>query len=157
MKYPRTLISFLILFFALFISSCGTSYLEEPYDARIAEDEILTPEPGKEPRINGPKIYGARPGMNFVYRIPCQGERPVQFEVEGLPDGLEADLEKGIIQGITPDHEGEFEMTFSASNAFGEAKRSFKLVIGDKLALTPPTGWNSWGGHMLFVTDALIR
>jgi alpha-galactosidase len=34
-------------------------------------------------------------------------------------------------------------MTFTAKNNHGETSRPFKIVAGDKLALTPPTGWNS--------------
>ena len=63
----------------------------ETYDARIAEKEILTPAPPAAPRINGPGVYGARPNKQFLYRIPCQGERPIRFDVKGLPDGLTLD------------------------------------------------------------------
>ena len=45
--------------------------------------EILTPVPGPAPRINGPLVYGCRPGNPFLYRIPCQGKRPIQFSVKG--------------------------------------------------------------------------
>jgi hypothetical protein len=45
-------------------------------------------------------------------------------------------------------------MTFTAKNRHGEISRPFKLVVGEKLALTPPTGWNSWGSHMIHVSDA---
>ena len=127
------------------------------YDARISEKEILTPPEGKAPRINGPKVYGARPDKLFVYRIPCQGERPMQFTVADLPDGLLLDAKQGILTGRTPAQKGGFEMTFKAKNTHGEAKRSFKLIVGQAIALTPPTGWNSWGGHMLNVSDALMR
>ena len=48
-------------------------------------------------------------------------------------------------------------MTFTAKNNHGETSRPFKLVVGDKLALTPPTGWNSWGGQMINVSDAVMR
>ncbi len=40
---------------------------------------ILTPKPGPEPRINGPRVYGCRPDHPFLYRIPATGRRPMQF------------------------------------------------------------------------------
>lgn len=129
----------------------------QPYDARIGHKEILTPLPSKEPVINGPKIYGVRPGKKFIYRIPCQGERPISFKVEGLPKGVKLDAKKGIITGEAPKKEGGYQITFYASNDFGSASRDFKLVVGDKTVLTPPTGWNSWGGHMVGVSDNIMR
>lgn len=127
------------------------------YDGSVDEKEILTPLPGNTPRINGPKIYGARPGRIFLYRIPCQGKRPFKFKVTNLPEGLVLDSEKGIITGTVPSTKGQYEMVFSVQNKYGKASRTFKLVVGDKLALTPPTGWNTWGGHMIKVSDELIR
>lgn len=35
-------------------------------------------------------------------------------------------------------------MTLKAVNSIGTVERDFKIVIGDKIALTPPMGWNSW-------------
>ncbi|MCX5685114.1 MAG: putative Ig domain-containing protein, partial [Planctomycetota bacterium] len=139
--------------FLLFSTFAGA----ETYDARIAEKQILTPPPPVAPRVNGPMVYGARPGRKFIYRIPTQGERPIRFEVKGLPEGLTLDSDKGIITGVTPGRSGDYPMTFTAKNGQGAAKRPFKLVVGDKLALTPPVGWNSWGGHMLMVSDQVMR
>ena len=50
--------------------------------------EMLTPKPNPQPRINGPFVYGCRPGHPFLYRIPCQGARPIRFSVKDLPDEL---------------------------------------------------------------------
>ena len=149
----KQLILVAIVFFCLYT----TVPAQHPYDARIAEKEILSPPPTKPPRINGPKIYGVRPGMKFIYRIPCQGERPIHFKVKGLPSGLNLDAEKGIITGVAPKKTGDYLMTFKAKNAHGKYSRTYRLVVGDKMALTPPTGWNTWGGHMLFVSDELMR
>lgn len=105
---------------------------------------ILTPTPAPAPRINGPKIYGARPGRPFVYRIPCTGVRPIRFSVEGLPSALRLDGSTGIITGDVPEQRGDYAMTLHASNEKGRGARTFKLVVGDRLALTPPMGWNDW-------------
>ncbi|MBT8044108.1 MAG: alpha-galactosidase [Verrucomicrobiae bacterium] len=128
-----------------------------PYDARIADAEILTPIPADAPRINGPALYGAQPGKKFIYRIPTQGKRPIQFEVENLPVGLKLDAAQGILTGVTPDAMADYVMRITARNDHGTATRDFKLVVGNKLALTPPVGWNSWGAYMLMVTDEKMR
>ena len=130
---------------------------QKTYDARINEKEILTPAPNKGPKIDGPKIYGVRPGKKFVCRIPCQGERPIEFKVKGLSKGLILDSEKGIISGVVPLEIGQNKMIFVAENEHGKDSCQLKLIIGDKIALTPPTGWNSLGGQMLTVTDETIR
>jgi alpha-galactosidase len=143
-----------ILLFVILVSCADKDHV---YDARISDMEILTPAPGPEPRINGPKVYGVRPGKIFLYRIPCQGERPVRFEVTGLPDGISLDAEKGILSGVVPSVKGEYEMVFIAENNSGRDSRPFRLVTGERLALTPPTGWNSWGGHMVHVSHDVMR
>jgi alpha-galactosidase len=104
---------------------------------------ILTPPPLATPRINGPRIYGQRPGRPFLYTIPATGERPMTFAVDGLPDGLKLDPNTGRITGTT-DTRGEHRVTLRATNALGTAELPFRIVIGDSIALTPPMGWNSW-------------
>lgn len=117
---------------------------------------ILTPKPGPAPRINGPTIYGCRPGHPFLYRIPTQGERPMTFSVRWLPRGLKLDADTGIITGVIPER-GEHHLTLRARNRHGRASRSFKIVCGDTLSLTPSMGWNHWYAHYDRVTDATIR
>ena len=60
---------------------------------------ILTPKASETPHINGPKVYGARPGADFLYRIPTTGRRPITFSAQGLPKGLKLDPKSGIIRG----------------------------------------------------------
>ena len=69
---------------------------DEPTNAAI----ILTPKPSGMPRINGPKIFGVRPGSPFLYSIPATGERPMTFAVDHLPDGLRLDEERGRLIGV---------------------------------------------------------
>lgn len=52
---------------------------------------ILTPEPAPEPRINGARVFGARPGSDFIFAIAATGDRPMTFSAEGLPKGLVLD------------------------------------------------------------------
>jgi alpha-galactosidase len=124
----------------------------------VPEEEavILTPPAPRAPRIHGPKIYGARPGKPFLYRIPATGERPMVFAAEGLPAGLELDPQGGIVRGATPPR-GDHKVTFTARNAHGTDARSFTIVAGDTLALTPPMGWNHWYTHYNRITDATMR
>lgn len=118
--------------------------------------EIYTPAPKLQPRINGPLVYGCRPGCPFLYRIPCQGERPIQFSMENLPSGLNFDPSTGIITGNSP-AKGEYNMVINAVNSKGKDQRKLKIVSGDKIALTPPMGWNHWYAHYARITDVMVR
>ncbi len=117
---------------------------------------ILTPKPGPAPRINGPTVYGCRPGNPFLYRIPTQGERPMTFSVSGLPRGLTLDSATGILTGSIAER-GEYRLTLRAKNRHGRAARAFKIVCGDPLSLTPSMGWNHWYAHYDRITDAMMR
>src|SRR4030042_734921 len=129
-----------------------------PLTAPLAAEEkvILTPKPGPEPRINGARIFGVRPGSPFLFTIPATGERPMTFRVEGLPDGLVDDTATGQITGALMAR-GEYVVTFPAANNAGTAERKFKIVCGDTLALTPHMGWNSWYVWETHVTDKIMR
>jgi len=120
------------------------------------EAVILTPKPGPAPRINGPTVYGCRPGNPFLYRIPTQGERPIGFSAENLPEGLKLDGKTGIITGAVS-RRGTSLVTLKAANAHGTAERKLKIVCGDLLSLTPSMGWNHWYAHYDRVTDKMMR
>jgi alpha-galactosidase len=104
---------------------------------------ILTPPPAKSPRINGSKIVGVRPGSPFLYTIAATGDRPLEYSAQGLPTGLKLDAATGQITGALRTR-GEFSVTLGAKNALGKSERKLRIVVGDKIALTPPMGWNSW-------------
>jgi alpha-galactosidase len=119
--------------------------------------EILTPKPPAQAKINGPTVYGARPGHPFLYRIPCTGERPVRFSAQGLPASLHLDPSTGIISGSTPDKPGVYAVTLLAANSKGKSSRLFRIVVGDTLALTPPMGWNTWYTDYGYPTGEKVR
>jgi len=121
------------------------------------EKIILTPKPGPAPHINGPKVYGCRPGRPFLYRIPCTGNRPIAFSAKNLPPTLELDANRGIITGTAPEAAGEYVVTLEARNGSGSNTRLFVVTVGDTLALTPPMGWNSWYIHYYHVTEEHMR
>ena len=107
------------------------------------EQKILTPPAPATPRINGPTVFGVRPGHPFFYAIPATGERPMQFAVADLPAGLTLDAGTGVITGQLS-AAGNFRVKFQASNKLGAAENPFTIKCGEAIALTPPMGWNSW-------------
>ncbi len=121
-----------------------------------SEPGILTPKPSLKPRINGAKVYGARPGHAFLFRIPASGERPMIFSAKGLPKGLALDPRTGIISGTTP-AKGEYTVVLRAKNKLGGARRAFKIVAGETLALTPPMGYSTWYHCYAQISDELVR
>jgi alpha-galactosidase len=104
---------------------------------------ILTPKPKTTPKINAPSVYGVRPGSPFLYRIPATGVAPMTFSVTDLPQGLKLDTKSGIITGKIV-KAGSYPVTLQAKNAKGKAAKKFRIVCGERIALTPPMGWNSW-------------
>lgn len=104
---------------------------------------ILTPETVEKPKINGAKIYGTRPGKPFIYSIAATGIRPMTFDAVNLPKGLSLDKITGIISGRIFE-QGEYSVTLIAENIKGKAESELIIKVGNRIALTPPMGWNSW-------------
>ena len=116
---------------------------------------ILTPKPADTPRINGARVFGVRPGSEFLYTIAATGIRPMTFSAEGLPKGLKLDPKTGRITGrVTAP--GEYTVHLKAANASGSCERNLKIVVGDEIALTPPMGWNSWNCWARDVTQEQV-
>ncbi len=127
----------------------------ETYEYREETPYILTPEAPASPRINGASVTAARPGHSFLFTIPASGERPMTFNADALPAGLVLDQNTGIINGSVK-QKGEYLVRITATNAKGENSRDLKIVIGDKIALTPPMGWNSWNCWGLSVDEQKV-
>jgi alpha-galactosidase len=117
---------------------------------------ILTPKPGSEPRINGTKIFGVRPGSPLLFKIPATGKKPLKYEVLNLPSSLKCDSKTGQITGVLI-NPGTYTVKFKVTNEIGSAQQEFKIVCGDNLALTPHMGWNSWYVWENHVTDKIMR
>ena len=128
------------------------------------EKYILTPEPGKMPRINSATVFGATPGNPFLYTIAATGQRPMTFSAEILPEGLSLDPQTGIITGRV-NQKGNYPVKLKARNERGEAVKKLTIKIGDTIALTPPIGWNGWnswarnidGGKVLASANAMVK
>lgn len=124
---------------------------------------ILTPPPSPEPAIVGPKIFGARPGRPVIFRL-CVTAPDAEIAVSGIPSALTYDRAARTLRGTAPDA-GDYLMTITASNRYGTAQSKLILRCGEKLALTPPMGWNDWNrfarevsaAKIMAAADALIR
>jgi hypothetical protein len=117
---------------------------------------VLTPIPPATPRINGPSVSGLRPGAPYLYRIPVTGARPISYDATGLPPSLHLDKQTGIITGTLP-QKGSYPVKLIARNKAGMTTRSLTIICGDKIALTPAMGWNSWNCWGLSVSDEKVK
>jgi alpha-galactosidase len=117
---------------------------------------ILTPPAPATPRINGASVFGVRPGSPFLFTVPATGQRPMTFSATGLPTGLELDGKTGRITGKLA-AAGTHIVTLHAENALGRAEKKFRIVCGDRIALTPPMGWNSWNCFAHEVTADRVK
>ncbi|WP_101262406.1 putative Ig domain-containing protein [Labilibaculum filiforme] len=139
----RSIIALLLA--SLLLTSCFSNQ-EKIYKPKYAEGKyILTPKERETPRINGASVFGVRPGSPFLYTIPASGKRPIKFSVNNLPKGLQINQNTGVISGtITDKKTCNYNIVFKASNELGVDEKAFEIVVGDKICLTPPLGWNSW-------------
>ena len=145
----------------ILISGCemaGQQKTYSPKELKLDPNEryILTPKAPDAPRINGAKVFGVRPGSPFLFIVPATGVRPMTFAADNLPAGLTIDSSTGLITGqlTTP---GTYDVMLKAQNALGIATREFKIIVGDKIALTPAMGWNSWNCWAAQVSDKNVR
>jgi len=143
---------------AMFFLAPGTS--EKPQAVVGFPDPpmpIASSIPSPEPQIHAPHVTGATPGRPFLFQVPATGEGPLDYTAENLPEGLSIDGKTGVISGALA-AEGTTEATLHVKGPKGETRQGLTIAAGrDKLALTPPMGWNSWfvwAGH---VDDAKVR
>ena len=127
-----------------------------PAAAQPEQYGILTPPPPPEPRIVGARVVGVRPGSPFLFTVPATGVRPMRFAAKGLPEGLTLDAKTGRITGRLTKRR-EHTVTLAATNAEGTCRRRLRIVVGDRIALTPPMGWNSWNCWAQSIDDTKVR
>ena len=118
--------------------------------------EILTPKPAATPRINGAHVVGVRPGHPLLFLVATTGDRSMQFAADNLPEGLSLDAATGRLTGSVKTA-GDYPITVHAKNAVGSADAKIRVVVGDKIALTPPMGWNSWNCFAEAVSEEKVR
>ena len=95
------------------------------------------------PRINGPRVFGCRPGNPFFFAIAASGTGPLEYAAEPLPSGLSLDAGTGIITGRMSSV-GIHHLSVEVQGPGGKVFRDLAIHCGARLALTPPMGWNSW-------------
>ncbi len=117
---------------------------------------LLTPAPPASPRITGPTVFGVRPGSPLLFTVTATGQRPLTFAASGLPPGVHLDPQTGRLTGQVA-NPGAYMVTLRAENASGRAERALRLECGNRIALTPPMGWNSWNCFAGEVTADRIR
>jgi alpha-galactosidase len=125
------------------LSAAPVPAAASPTPAPNPEPELRTPEPPAIPRINGPSVFGVRPGAPFLCHIPATGRRPMVFSAEALPSGLRLDPDSGEITGSIQ-QPGTYPVVLHVKNDRGAGEKKFRIVVGETIALTPPMGWNSW-------------
>ncbi len=118
-----------------------------------AHGQILTPPPPAYPIINGPDVFGVRPGNLFLYYVPVTGSSPMTYGANSLPAGISINAGTGEITG-TISAAGTYMTTLTASNSYGAAQKSFRIVCGPTISLTPAMGWNSWNAFGSGVTQS---
>lgn len=116
---------------------------------------ILTPDEPSAPRFNGAMLFGVRPGSPVIYRIPVSGRRPMDITSADLPEGLILDSGNCCISGRLP-LSGDYKIHLHAQNAEGAADTELTIRVGDRIALTPPMGWNSWNCWGLSVSQEKV-
>lgn len=125
-----------------------------------AAPEIRTPPAAPLPHINGPDVFGVRPGNPFLCQVPATGDRPMTFSADHLPRGLKLDAETGLITGKLHKKwfglKNKFVVALHAKNDLGEDSKKFTIVVGETIALTPPLGWNSWNAYHETVTGEKV-
>ena len=128
---------------------------DETLEASVSVPYILTPPAPATPRYNGPLVFGVRPGSPVIFRLAFSGDKPMEYAVEGLPDGVSLDPEKGVLSGSVS-KAGDYPLVLIARNTKGEARAEFTLKVGAKIGLTPPMGWNSWNCWGLSVSQEKV-
>jgi len=128
---------------------------EDVLGVEMCTPYILTPPAPATPRYNGPLVFGVRPGSPVIFRLAFSGEKPMKYAVEGLPEGVVLDPDKGVLSGSCA-VEGDYPLVFTATNDKGSTSACFTLKVGPQIGLTPPMGWNSWNCWGLSVSQEKV-
>ena len=133
-----------------------------PNDVRRTSRQlgVLTPAARPEPRVNGARVYGVRPGRPVLFRVPVTGAAPLKVEVLGLGEGklsgLAYDAATRTLSGSVGER-GDYALSIRATNAFGSDEKPLVLKVGDDISLTPAMGWSSWNAFGGKVSDRKVR
>jgi alpha-galactosidase len=110
-----------------------------------------------EPSIHGPRVVGSTPGKPFLFRIPATGEKPLRFAARNLPCGLTLGPATGVLTGSLQ-AAGTTVVDLTVTGPKGIGRRKLAIIGGaNRLALTPPLGWNSWNVWGTSVSAERVR
>lgn len=120
----------------------------KPTTAESVANEPVTPidmgPDSPQPAIHGPRVVGTTPNRPFLFRIPTTGQAPLSWSVRHLPPGVSLNARTGILSGSVT-QKGTFVVDLFVSGPKGASQRKLVIESGpNKLARTPPLGWNSW-------------
>jgi len=119
------------------------------------DEAFMTPKGPETPRITGGRVFGVRPGSPFLFTVTASGKKPMSFSAKNLPQGLQLNAVTGQITGCLRTA-GEHRVLLSARNELGTAERELKIVVGDRLSLSPPMGWSSWNALLKEVDQSKV-
>ena len=108
-----------------------------------------------QPRINIASVIGASKGKPVLIRIPITGQRPIECDVQGMPEGLY--IKENIISGSVLEN-GEYEIILTAQNALGKDKKKIVLEIKENNVLvTPLLGYTTWNAFASGITQGDVE
>ena len=73
-----------IMLIAMMVASVAVVSAQEKESFPDLSKYIITPAHKAEPRFNGAKVFGVRPGSPILYTVAVAGERPMKFSAKGL-------------------------------------------------------------------------
>lgn len=160
----KHILKYVLLAALMFLGRKSGIFAAEPLPGDTHGSQLIrTPPVSPKPRINGARIFGARPGAPFLFTIVASGQKPLRFSVTDLPAGICLDAASGRLSGSAA-VPGAYNARVTVANALGRADATLRIVIGDTLCLTPPMAWNSWycwsesvsQEHLCAAADALV-
>lgn len=156
MKYTYLCVTMMSVFAGCSVGMALGESVPSPYVASPS-GKRLTPAEEAKPAINGPLVVGAVVNKPFLFRIPVSGQKPINLQVTGLPEGVKFDAKNGVISGIVRKSQ-DFPLKIVAKNQAGSDEQTIELKVGDQISLTPPMGWNSWYCHSELISqDAVLE
>jgi len=113
---------------------------------------IALPTPSGKPHITSPSVFGVYTGTPVLINVSADGDPPLKFTASHLPRGLKLNGATGQITGRLPGPR-DYAVTVKVRNHAGSDSKQIRIEIGDKIALTPPMGWNSYDSFGDDVTE----
>ena len=107
------------------------------------------------PVLRRPFVFGAYAHSNVMLPVTASGRGPFSFSAVRLPAGLFINHSTGAITGVAS-RAGIYHFTAYVTNSMGRCSHQFILTVGNRVALTPPMGWNSYDYYGDRVNEAQV-